>query len=475
MKRSLPLLLLAALLGIGALSYWGWQRVSARREWDLNRPPLPPLAGTSTPGLDERLATYHRRLEQWPPDTDALADFTRVCHANGQLDAAVTGYRTLIKLNPDEPRWHYRLASILAGFGRLDEALPHLRGTVELAPDYTTARLKLGEALLKSNDIVEAETVYREVLDREPDNKYAILGVARCDLQGGRLTSARSHLQRAVVAHPHFSSAQSLLGTVLERLGNSEGAELARAKVQQGGHYAEPADPWLSELINDCHDPYTFLTAASAAVTEGRLQDALPHLKRGLDLAPENARLHRQLAKTHAALGDQSTARAAMEKAVELEPTNDAIHLDLLALIRKTNDSAALASAVARGVAHCPGSAALQFEAGLLAAQSGRFGEAARFFETAWRNQPDQTAAAYEAATAHFRQAEPERAVALLEQVLTRHPNETPAAIMLARYGIQSADSRAAHWLNRAIATNPPPAALAELREGFRRRFGVVP
>jgi predicted Zn-dependent protease len=329
--------------------------------------------------------------------------------------------------------------------------------------------------LLKSNETSEAEATYRKVLAHDPQNAYAMLGLARCDLQADRLTAARSQLQRAVAAHPDFSAAQSLLGTVFERLGNSDGAEFARAKVKQGGHYTEPADPWLAELINDCHDPYTLLIAASAAAAEGRSGDALKLLDRGLALDPQNARLHRQLAKTHASLGNAIEARAEMERAVALEPTNDAIHLDLIGLLRQAQDNSGVAIAVANGVEACPESAALQFEAGLVASQAGRWDEAARFFETAWLNQPDQTAAAYEAATAHFRRGQPEAAVALLEKLLMRYPQQATAGSMLVRYGIQTGDARTAGWLRQTIAANPPPPVLAELRQDYQRRFGQTP
>jgi tetratricopeptide (TPR) repeat protein len=475
MNRLLSTLLLAAVAGMAAGGYWGWQRYSASREWGRIRPPLPALLGSSAPGVDARLAAYAQQFEKSPPNVTALADFTRVCHANGQLDAAISGYQALIKLNPEEPRWPYRLASILAGYGRLDEALPHLRRTVQLAPDYVTARLKFGEALLKSNSTAEAEKTYREVLQHDEKNQHAMLGLARCDLQADRLTAARSQLQRTVATHPEFGSALSLLGSVLERLGNTEGAEIVRSKIQQGSHYPEPDDPWLGDLISDCHDPYTLLIAASAALAEGRHRDAVSLLNRGLTLAPENARLHRQLAKTHAALGDLKTARIEMEQAVLLEPTNDAIHLDLLSILRQSQDTAALGAAVTRGVETCPNSPALQFEAGLVASQSGKLEDAARFFESAWHNQPTETAAAYEAATAHFRRGKPESAVVLLEQVLARLPQESTAALMLLRYGIQSGDSRAAGWMQRTIAAEPPAAVLAELRQDYQRRFGVTP
>ncbi len=475
MNRLRQALLFAAFLGMVVVGYFGWKNASARREWAAMRPMLPSPVGESAPGLDARLRAAEERLVKWPPDANALAEFTRVCHANGELNAAISGYQALIKLNPNEPRWPYRLASILAGYGRLDEALPLLRRTVELAPDYSTARLKLAEALLKSNATAEAEAAFREVLQRDADNAHAMLGLARCDLQADRLTAARSQLQRAVAAHPDSASAQSLLGSVFERLGNMEGAELARAHVRSDGHYTEPPDPWLTELISDCHDPYMLLTAASAAFADGRSRDALSILDRGLALSPNDARLHRQLARIRTSMGELETARSEMERAVALEPANDAIHLDLLAILRQMQDSAAFDDAVARGVAACPASSALRYEAGLIASHAGRLDEALGHLDYAWRNRPDQTAAAFEAANIYFRRSQPEAAVKILEDVLAHHPRDSAAALMLARHGIQSGDSRTPTWLQRATDANPSAPVLAELRQDYHRRFGVSP
>jgi predicted Zn-dependent protease len=415
------------------------------------------------------------RLDRLPPDVAALTEFANLCHANGQLEAAANAYRALIKLEPGNARWPYRLASILAGYGRLDDALPLLRTTLQLAPDYFPARLTLGESLLKHNATAEAETVYRDALQREANNPYAMLGLARCDLDSRRWTSARAQLQRAVAAHPDFSDAHSLLASVFERLGNVDGAELERKRVQDGGHSVEPTDPWLEELINDCLDPYTLLIAASTAMAERRPNDALARLERGLELAPDNARLHRQLAKTKAVLGDLPTARLEMEKAVALEPSNDAIHLDLLAYLRQPSEAEALARAISRAVAACPTSPALQCEAAALAVQQGHLDEGAEHYLAAWRQSPDQTAAALEAATLYFRQKQPDRAVALLEDVLARRPEDSATLLMLLRHSIEGGEPRAADLLRRAREANASPTILAELNQRYQRRFGVVP
>lgn len=436
-------------------------------------PALPEKAGNRAPGLDARLADRHARFATLPADTAALAEFSRVCHANGELESAAQGYRALIKLQPDEPRWPRLLAAIVAGYGRLDEAIPLLRRTTELAPNYLPAWLKLGDALLKSNATAEAELAYQQALTREPGNPFALLGLARCDLQANRLTSARSHLQQAVADHPDFASAQSVLGTVFERLGNTEAAALAQQRVQQGGHYPEVADPWVDELVADCHDPYTLLIAASAALADRKSNSAFPLLERALKLAPADARLHRQLAKTHANLGQLSEARSAMERAVALDSANEAIRLDLLAIIRQLRDDDALAAAVASGVTACPTSAALHYEAGLLASKARLFDVAVGHFKFAWTNRPDQSAAGLELAKVYFQNGQPQEAVALLlNELLVRYPQESEGWSLLVRHGIEVRDRRTSEWLQRSIDAHAPAPLVAELRDEYRRRFG---
>lgn len=473
MKRLLlRLSFILAALGLAVAGYFGWQRISDQRAWEQLRPPLPAPAGESAPGLDARLAAIAPRIDDWPPERAALAEFTEVCHANGHLDSAAAGYEALMQLDPGEPRWPHRLAVIVAGYGQLDEAVPLFRRTTELAPDYIVAWLKLGDAYLKSNSIADAEATYDEVLRREPDNRYALIGLARCDLLTDRLSAARAHLQRAVAGVTDFAGAQSLLATVFDRLGNAAAAAAARARVERSGHYTEPVDPWMEELLFQCHDPYVLLTAASAASVEERPERARTLLERGLSLAPDDARLRRQLGKELAIAGDYAGSRRELERAVELDPTNDGIRFDLLAILRRTQDEAAFRRHVQQGLAATPQSAGFHFEAGRLAALDGRLPEATRHLEFSWRTGPDQPAAAIELAEVYFRTGRDEEAVVLLEQVLVRFPMEYGALVALIRRGTETGDTRTAGWLQRAAEGGAPPALLTELRQGFERKFG---
>jgi predicted Zn-dependent protease len=454
-------------------AYLAWKRHSTVSVWITSRPPLPALLGSAAPGLDARLAACAARFASWPPDRAALAEFSQVCHANGHLAAAAAGYRSLIALEPAEPRWPHLLALIIAGYGQLDEALPLLRRTTELAPEYLAGWLKLGDALLKSNATDDAATAYRAVLQRDPDNPFALLGLARCDLQAERLTAARANLQRAVASRPDFASAQSLLGTVFERLGNAEAAAAARARVAQGGHYGEAPDAWAEALVFFAHDPYTLLIAASAALADAKPERAHRLLARGLELAPDDARLHRQLGKLLAIDGDYVGSRRELERAVALDPANDAIRFDLLAILRRTGDEAGFERVVLAGLEASPASAGLHLEAGRIAAKNRQLAEATQHLQTSWRTGPDQPAAGLELADLYFETNDVAAGLAVLEDVSRRFPQENTALLMLVRHGTQSGHPRTRDWLRRAAASNAPPALLAELRENYHRRFGA--
>ena len=265
MNRRLTVsLLVLALMAAGAGCYRFGVWEAARRDWREICPALPAAVGASAPGLDARLAGCRAKLENWPPDRAALAEFSQLCDANGLSSEAIQGYRALLSVDPTNGRWPHLLAAVLSGLGRLDEALPQLQRVTEMAPDQMIGWLRLGDAQLKTNHLAEAERAYQTELKRNPGDVHALFGLARCDLQAGRLTAARSRLQQAVAANPDFPGAQSLLAMVFDQLGNAEAADLARKRVSGDGRYSAAPDPWALDLVAYCLNPYTLLTAASA-------------------------------------------------------------------------------------------------------------------------------------------------------------------------------------------------------------------
>ena len=97
MKRSIkPLSYSLIPLALAAGGWFVWQHGAAARDWEHGRPALPALAGAAAPGPDARVAAAAARFAQWPPDRDALAEFSQLCAANGQLPEAMQGFRALV-------------------------------------------------------------------------------------------------------------------------------------------------------------------------------------------------------------------------------------------------------------------------------------------------------------------------------------------------------------------------------------------
>ena len=474
-RRRLVLWLVPALLVAGAGGYWAWGAYAARSNWREIRPGPPEAVGAAAPGLDARLAGCLAKLENWPPDRVALAEFSQLCDANGLMPEAMQGYRALMTVDPAEGRWPHLLAEVLSGLGRLDEALPLRRRVTELAPGQSIGWLRLGDIQLKTNHIAEAEAAYQEVLKRTPGDVFALFGLARCDLQSGRLTAARSRLQQAVASDPDFPGAQTLLAMVFDQLGNAEAAEFARHQVKGDGRYTAAADPWALDLVAYCHNPYTLLTEASAQSSDGQPKKGLPLLNRAIQLTPEDARLHRQLGNTLIRLGDQPGALRELERALTLAPTDEKIRTDLIKVLRDASKTTRLEEVVLAGIITNPDSSSLNYEAGLIAARAGKSDQAIRLFSLVWKLRPEEAAAPCELAAVYFGTHRAAEGVAVLEAVLKNKPNHPAALTMLVRQGIDSGDPRTGAWLDNLESHATPSPKLAELRRAYQRRFSPVP
>ncbi len=82
------------------------------------------------------------------------------------LDRALVYYLEAIKLNPQIPEVHYKLASLLWEKGEIDlySAIKHCKKAVELAPGSSNARLYLGYFLRAAQRHEEAEQNFKEAV-----------------------------------------------------------------------------------------------------------------------------------------------------------------------------------------------------------------------------------------------------------------------------------------------------------------------
>jgi serine/threonine protein kinase/tetratricopeptide (TPR) repeat protein len=281
----------------------------------------------------------------------------------------------------------------------------------------TSMRTKLGESLasVQKFDVpIEATTNSLEAL------KAFSMGVRVAREKGP--AEAISFYKRAIELDPNFATAYALLGLNYSNLGQPTRAaeELEKAyklrdrvsereKLRISANYyyivtgelekeAQTYQLWVQSYPNDSV-PHGNLGANYSAL--GQYDQALPELKKGIELAPDTVVGYQNIGLVYLALGQFDKAKAALDSAAALKLDAGSLHLMAYYLAFLQNDTASMAQHVAWGAGK-PGD-----EDPLLAAQSdtegyyGRLGAARDFarraIDSAVRADSKETAALWQA------------------------------------------------------------------------------
>ncbi len=474
--KTRPLILLVVVVTVvGALVFgiWSWQRQAQRRATLASAVPAVPDLSAWPEALREHIGSCSQRVRQGPDRIAALGELSGLYHANGFYAEAATCYTALEQLQPDNPRWLHRHASILAGFGEVDTAVALWKRVTHLAPDYAPARLRLADALLKNNHLEDAAAAYRAVLERAADNPYAELGLARCDFEAGNWAAARKRLE-PLVTRTNYQLGYDLIVTVYERMGDTASADRIRGQKIASGAYRDPPDPWLDELTDQCYDAFRLSLVAGFLASSGQTAKAIHRLEQAIACSPHNHVLHFQLAGVYLNSRNYSKAREEFERCTQLAPDFPDGWWQLSDLCMTLGDRPAAEQALAKGLQHCPTSPGLHLMAAHRLGQAGKFEQAINEYRESIRLRPNEAGAYIELAGLLIKQNRLAEAREELLAALKAEPDNPGALAILTMDAISSGDDAAArHWLTRA-QTQPriPTEQMATLLDGYQRKFG---
>jgi tetratricopeptide (TPR) repeat protein len=475
MTRVKKIVVTVMIAALGAGGWFAW-RATQEQAIVARRLPAAPDLRSWPVELQDRVARAESGARGYFRPATALAELSRLYHANGFFDEANACYEGLQHSEPREARWVHLPANILAGNGRLDEALPLFRRAVALAPDYLPARLRLADTLLKSNQTAEAARVYGEALARHQDEPFALLGLARVAVASGDWDKARDYTRRSLAAHPDFIGGLVFAVTVHEHFGETAEANAIRARISTR-EYTDVSDPWLDGVIDDCYDSYRLSVAAAVALARGDPTTAERWLLRAIAFSPQPAAFHRQLGKLYTRSKNDAAARRHFQDATRLAPTDSDAWALLVDLLSSTGDRAGAYRAVVAGLASCPDSRALHYAYGHMLTEDRRFPQAMVELRAAKRLQPNEANAYVDLALIHFQLGQIEHGVAEMQGALQVQPDHPLALTLLARRAIDVGDASAAEALFRRIRQQSriSSADIEQLTQSYRRQFGRPP
>ena len=468
-RRTLALVTVITLfLGFAAFFGWRWHERSALVAAAI---PARPNFAKFPVAIVDRVNAAERKARGG--SVDALAELASLYQINGFMPEAERCLTALVRLQPKEPKWPHRIASIRAGYGELDTAIQLWERTVRLAPKYVPAQIRLGDSYLKLNRDADATRAYNRVLELDASNPYALVGLARLDLKAGQATRAKERLEKAA-EQSNWAIGTDLLVSVYEQLGDNDRAIALRARAKSAGTYFDPPDPWMDEMLDDCYDVFRLTLAAGFADHSGDSAGSRRILERAAALAPQDGHVLLQLGMLCRSTHDNAAARQYLERAAEVQPNLSDAWAQLVDFYLVAGDDASAARALSAGLRNCPQSPGLHLQRARRLAAAGEIEAAEAEFRTTFQLRPDEADPLIELAQLYLKQNRTREAVAELHRALESEPEHPVALTTLALYSIAVGDERAARdWLRRAqLQVRVSRDMLSQLTARFAQRFG---
>ncbi len=255
---------------------------------------------------------YRRALERRPGDVRTMTSIGSALEASGDWQAAREQYRAAIAKDPDYADATFNLAGIDLRHDALPEAEQLLRGLIAAHPEDAEARAELGSALLAEDRPAEAKVAFEQALTSAPDNVEALYGLARIDVEAGKLKEAEPLLLH-MLAIRNDKDGQRLLAMTYAGEGEAEKALVPLQAWQQ----LAPADPEPHRALAQV---YGQLTKRTEAIAEQEIV---------VRLAPGSAGDWNDLGVMEAQAGDRAAARRDLQHALQIEPGNAAAQANL--------------------------------------------------------------------------------------------------------------------------------------------------
>jgi tetratricopeptide (TPR) repeat protein len=416
---------------VAALAAFCWTLAPAG---ELLEVPYPNL-DSAEPAVRATLESARASLDAMPAEADlatAYGEMGELYHAHHVYVPADSCYRNALALRPDDFRWHYYQARLMAQTGRPKEALAGYRRAAELRPDYAPAQLRLADAWLEASRPDQAEPLYRNLIDDPGMRDAARFGLGRLLLERGEATAAAALFEQVLADQPEATRVHYSLGMAYRAQGEVEAARRQLALRGEG----EPGfpDPELERLDQLAGGVRTLLFQAIASVHSGHHRQAVEGFRQALAEAPDNVNARVSLARSLYLIDEGEASRAELEQALAIDPDHALAHFFLGVWHTAANDpplaEAQFRSCLALEPSH---SGAHHFLANRLL-QRGDYAEAARHYALAADADRDNAPARAMAAAAALRAGRPHIEVRTeLERGLAQHPDDQTMQYLLAR------------------------------------------
>jgi tetratricopeptide (TPR) repeat protein len=241
----------------------------------------------------------------------------------GNHQQAVDLYKSFLAKDPSgNPNVYFYLGKSLFALGDDAGAEQSFRKGVELKKDMKGAHFYLGNLAMKGDDPAAAAKEYEQELLLTPDAERVLYNLGLAYSKTGELDKALAALDRASAIDPTKPDTYMTLASIYEQRNDKAKAEEMYQKVAS-------IDPRNAAVL--------FYNVGVRAWNENRPKEAITAYNKALEIDPQYAQTHRELAKVLMAQQDFSGAVKHFQEYLRLNPTApDAKEIEgNIALLRK--------------------------------------------------------------------------------------------------------------------------------------------
>ena len=166
-------------------------------------------------------------------DCEAILHNAALAHREGRLGDAETGYREVLRQNPEWGAVLNALGTVFLDQARPEKARKVLEKAAALQPPYVPASYNLAMLKQQEGDHPGAVSIYRTIVARQPDFGHAWnnMGVAYREI--GEPDEALACFQKAVTLVPDMAEAWNNLGVAQDELNMTEAASASYRKATE--------------------------------------------------------------------------------------------------------------------------------------------------------------------------------------------------------------------------------------------------
>jgi tetratricopeptide (TPR) repeat protein len=258
--------------------------------------------------LDEAIAAYQAVLERRPGHAAVHFSLAIAFDRLGESERALAAYERALALQPGFVPALSNLARLRARRGEATLAIEAAQRALTLAPDYADARVNLAMAYLAADDPHAAEREAKRAAEERPESAETQEALGAAALALGRPEQAAAAFRQALALQPdeRFRGhlAVALRGLARQRRGQGDALSALTALREATQAAPHDADAWAER--------------ADLAFEQGRLDEASEAYARRVELRPDDAASHNNLAVVLFRSGDRAGARRHLQAARRL-------------------------------------------------------------------------------------------------------------------------------------------------------------